>query len=90
MSKAAERLNKLRTGTPLLNLGMDVEITENFGKRCFSHLSSEKGRRMRGAGGCRPLSQEFSSTQGQDELEGDMWEQLFFKLGDSLLTGSVL
>lgn len=35
-------------------------------------------------------SQEFSSTQGQDELEGDMWEQLFFKLGDSLLTGTVL
>lgn len=90
MSKAAERLNKLRTGTPLLNLGMDVEITENFGKRCFGHLSSEKGRRMSGAGGCRPLSQEFSSTQGQDELEGDMWEQLFFKLGDSLLTGTVL
>ena len=55
MSKAAERLNKLRTGNPLLNLGMGVEISENFSKRCFSRLSSEKGKRMSGAGGCRPL-----------------------------------
>lgn len=35
-------------------------------------------------------SQEFNSTRGQDELEGVTWEQLFFKLGDSLLTGTVL
>lgn len=41
VSKAAERLNKLRTGNLLLNLGMDVEISENFSKRCFSRLSSE-------------------------------------------------
>lgn len=41
VSKAAERLNKLRTGNLRLNLGMDVEISENFSKRCFSRLSSE-------------------------------------------------
>ena len=35
-------------------------------------------------------SQEFSSTRGQEELEGDMKEQLFFKLGDSLLMGTIL
>ena len=55
MSKAAERLNKLRTGNRLFNLGMGVEISENFSKRCFSRLSSEKGKRMSGAGGHRPL-----------------------------------
>lgn len=33
-------------------------------------------------------SQEF--TRGQEELEGDMKEQLFFKLGDGLLMGTIL
>lgn len=64
MSKAAERLNKLRTGNPLLNLGMDVEISENFSKRCFSRLSSEKGRRMSGAGRRRPLFSGIYSGAG--------------------------
>ena len=44
MSKAADRLNKLRTGNPLFNLGMGVEISENFSKRCSVVFQVRRGR----------------------------------------------
>ena len=44
MSKAADRLNKLRTGNRLFNLGMGVEISENFSKRCSVVFQVRRGR----------------------------------------------